>query len=208
MSDYLWDKSGEVDPEIEQLEELLGTLSHKPHAATLPDSLLSQVGARAFTHWSEWAAAAVLILMGLAGLWIGSERLDARAQIPSLATQEIAVAPVETGHISETAREVRREAHSHNRSNNEIASGRPFRRRPLFNLYSNQNSAQARSQTNVPQSANQDAVSQTPMSVEEIAEARRARDELILALQVASAKLNHAQHRAQSLTSTNPGLNP
>jgi hypothetical protein len=30
MSDYLWDKSGEVDPEVERLEGMLGRLRHHP----------------------------------------------------------------------------------------------------------------------------------------------------------------------------------
>jgi hypothetical protein len=28
--DYLWDKTGEPDPEIQQLEEILGTLRYQP----------------------------------------------------------------------------------------------------------------------------------------------------------------------------------
>ena len=30
MTDYLWDKSGEPDPEIQRLEHLLGGFAHRP----------------------------------------------------------------------------------------------------------------------------------------------------------------------------------
>jgi hypothetical protein len=36
MSDYLWDKSGAPDAEVERLEELLGSLRHRPSALELP----------------------------------------------------------------------------------------------------------------------------------------------------------------------------
>ena len=34
--DYLWDKSGEPDPEIQQLEEILGTLRYQPKPFEIP----------------------------------------------------------------------------------------------------------------------------------------------------------------------------
>jgi type III restriction enzyme len=34
--DYLWDKSGEPDPQIQQLEEILGTLRYQPRPLNLP----------------------------------------------------------------------------------------------------------------------------------------------------------------------------
>ena len=34
--DYLWDKTGQPDPEIQQLEEILGTLRYQPKPLVLP----------------------------------------------------------------------------------------------------------------------------------------------------------------------------
>jgi hypothetical protein len=39
MSDYLWDKTGARDAEVERLENLLGQLRHRPRPFTLPDEL-------------------------------------------------------------------------------------------------------------------------------------------------------------------------
>ena len=36
--DYLWDKTGQPDPEIQKLEEILGTLRHQPKPLELPAS--------------------------------------------------------------------------------------------------------------------------------------------------------------------------
>jgi hypothetical protein len=36
MSDYLWDKTGEVDAEVERLEELLGEFRHRQRSLELP----------------------------------------------------------------------------------------------------------------------------------------------------------------------------
>jgi len=38
-ADYLWDKTGEPDPEIQQLEEILGTLRYQPRPLEIPAGL-------------------------------------------------------------------------------------------------------------------------------------------------------------------------
>ena len=35
-SDYLWDRSGEPDPEVQHLEEILGALRHRGSLPVLP----------------------------------------------------------------------------------------------------------------------------------------------------------------------------
>ena len=35
--DYLWDKTGQPDPQIQQLEEILGTLRYQPKPLAIPD---------------------------------------------------------------------------------------------------------------------------------------------------------------------------
>ena len=57
--DYLWDGSGEPDPEIEQIEQMLGRYRHKGKAPELPVR-------RSFSP--RLAVAAAILLMALAGL--------------------------------------------------------------------------------------------------------------------------------------------
>lgn len=67
--DYLWDKSGEADPEIEELEQLLGNLRYRRPASDLPlpKSRPAQKP-RNFTP-AFAVAAAVLLAIAAAGVW-------------------------------------------------------------------------------------------------------------------------------------------
>src|SRR5215475_5637517 len=65
--DYLWDKSGEPDPEIQQLEQILGTLRYQPRPLELPDDLIVQ---RRRNYFPLMAIAATFVIALLsAGLW-------------------------------------------------------------------------------------------------------------------------------------------
>ncbi|MCA1634324.1 MAG: hypothetical protein LC802_11690 [Acidobacteria bacterium] len=72
MSDYLWDKTGDGDAEVERLEELLGGFGHRPRALELPAAeaapppRVSLLQSRRFRP-ALLAAAAALLLMMLAG---------------------------------------------------------------------------------------------------------------------------------------------
>ena len=67
--DYLWDKTGEPDPEIQQLEDILGTLRYQPKPLELPQDLLTPRQRR--NHFPLVAIAATVLLALLAtGLWL------------------------------------------------------------------------------------------------------------------------------------------
>ena len=62
--DYLWDKSGQPDPEVQKLEEILGTLRYQPRPLELPVS-------RRRSYFPLLAIAASLLLAVLAaGVWL------------------------------------------------------------------------------------------------------------------------------------------
>lgn len=60
--DYLWDRSGEPDPEIQRLEEILGTLRYQPKPL--------QLAPRRSYFPLLAIAAAVLIALLAGGLWL------------------------------------------------------------------------------------------------------------------------------------------
>jgi len=67
--DYLWDKTGEPDPEIQQLEEILGTLRYQSKPLELPQDLLTPQRRR--NHFPLVAiAATVLLALLAAGVWL------------------------------------------------------------------------------------------------------------------------------------------
>jgi len=71
--DYLWDKTGEVDEEIEQLGNLLGSLRHKHPAEPLPLPAVSRPWFQLNSTLLAAAAAIVLLLLA-GGLWLGLNR--------------------------------------------------------------------------------------------------------------------------------------
>jgi len=66
--DYLWDKSGQPDPQIQELEEILGTLRYQPKPLIIPRDL---VPSRRRNYFPLLAiAAAVLVALLATGIWI------------------------------------------------------------------------------------------------------------------------------------------
>ena len=75
--DYLWDKSGEPDPQIQQLEEILGTLRYQPRPLPLAPR----------RHYFPLLAIAAALVVALltGGLWLLLQNPD--ASIPSVAIE-------------------------------------------------------------------------------------------------------------------------
>jgi hypothetical protein len=73
--DYLWDKSGEPDPQIQQLEEILGTLRYQPRPLNLPSR-------RNYIPLLAIAATVVMALLA-GGLW--TQIQSPEPSIPSIA---------------------------------------------------------------------------------------------------------------------------
>ena len=200
--DYLWDKTGEPDPEIQELEEILGTLRYQPRPLEIPAdpqtdprrSFLSVLAPRLLSRLAI-AATIAAILVGL-GLWLGLQRLQQR---PSPAVAGSSKTPAPTANPSSTAVSTPNE----NR-NSSVASAPspkeqkhtdgPRRHRVNPSLLAG-NVNQARHATR------KGLVKDTQLAAKELREAEAAKDQLMLALRVASAKLNFAQRKAQN---TNP----
>ena len=73
--DYLWDKSGKPDPEIQQLEEILGTLRYQPRPLNLP---------RRRNYFVPLAIAATVVMAILTGgVWLQLRKPE--ASIPPVA---------------------------------------------------------------------------------------------------------------------------
>ena len=66
--DYLWDGSGEPDPQIQKLESTLGRFRHNRAAPEFPEIPISAQPARrarflALPRWPQWAAVAAAVLV-------------------------------------------------------------------------------------------------------------------------------------------------
>ena len=76
--DYLWDKSGEPDPEVERLEKALGSLRYRRPAEPLPLPAAAPTRRSFRLSFSPAlaAAAALLFLILAGGVWLGLRRPD------------------------------------------------------------------------------------------------------------------------------------
>jgi hypothetical protein len=73
-NNYLWDRTGEPDKELQQLEELLGELRYQPRPLQIPDNI--RVGRRR-SFIPALAIAATLLFAVAIGLWLNVNRRSA-----------------------------------------------------------------------------------------------------------------------------------
>lgn len=174
---YLWDRSGEPDPQIQELEQLLGTLRYIPKPLAIP-AQIQPARRRSFVP-ALAAAAAIALLALMLGLWFGFNRrqasvLTAGSNPPVDRPLPTSAAPASSGN--ETTARV------------QVDSQRPVAVKQI--------AASARRQTRV-----QRAVIREPeLTPVELAE----KEQVLAALRLVSFKLNVAKSRTQGTPPANP----
>jgi hypothetical protein len=161
--DYLWDKSGEPDPEIQQLEEILGTLRYQPKPFEVPRNVPAP---RRRSYFPLIVIAATLLVALLAGgIWL---RVRTRHE-PQPQYVQVPAPPVEEKPIAREPEKTPAPPKEH------VAVNRVPRKRS----------------------------SSPVLSKREREEALAAKQQLMLALRVASEKLNLVHKRTQSTSPAN-----
>jgi hypothetical protein len=172
--DYLWDRKGEPDPEIQQLEEVLGTLRYRPQPLAIPAQLQRS---QKQTHFSHFAIAAAIAVMLLGGGWwmlLISRRAPDSARAPkATATDPASVVSANAASGDQAIR-----------STPDDKRAQPPRRRVIPMVLA-RNAYRGRPQV----------VKRYEAITRERTEAEAAKEQLFLALRVASAKLSLAQKR-------------
>ena len=177
-NNYLWDRSGEIDPDIQQLEETLGTLRYQPQPLRIPISL--QIGRRR-SFYPLMAIAATIALIAIAlGLWFAFNKRQ--ATLPTEARQNSQPAP----------KQVEKPEPQQNDQPQQAAVGPDVKpsvtqkrhREPARNLL-------VRNRVRPP--------APPELTVAERAE----REQVLVALRLVSFKLNVAQRRTQGLPAPN-----
>ncbi|HKY44556.1 MAG TPA: hypothetical protein VJM50_15815 [Pyrinomonadaceae bacterium] len=161
--DYLWDKSGPPDPEIQQLENILGTLRYQPKPFEIPRDVPAPRRRNYFPLLAAVAATlSVALLAGTVWLRVRSRNEAPRqASVPSAPPVEQKTIPTPEPEKNLAPRE-RNVAVNHKRRNR--SSGLTKRERE---------------------------------------EALAAKQQLMIALRLASEKLNLAQKKIQSTPPAN-----
>jgi hypothetical protein len=200
MSDYLWDKTGEPEEDVERLEQLLGTLRYEPRPLQLPEDFSARAARNSFRpqqrpfRWQRLAVAASLLLTLLAGAWLLTSQRNKSVLQQAIAPQQQIVAPQpneqaprnETATTNNDHEQVapapkettgieRVNYQPHKRVSTHVGA-KAIRRAP-------------RALTNGPQ----EQLASTPMTPEQ----KQATEQLLLALRIASAKYNYAQREMQ-----------
>jgi hypothetical protein len=103
--DYLWDKTGEPDPQIQQLEEILGTLRYQPKPLQVPEEL--PLPQRRYFPWLAIAATVLLAILA-GGIWLstrsGSEAPPHEVKVtPPAPVKEVTPSPAGTTDPPKTA---------------------------------------------------------------------------------------------------------
>jgi hypothetical protein len=183
-ADYLWDKTGEPDPEIQQLEEVLGTLRYQPRPLEIPAGL--NVGRepgffRSHAAPLAIAATVTMLLLGL-GLWLGLQRLQR-------SPQQIVKSP--------DTHQVRPVSSPDEKQNSAVAASTPAPEQKRIEKFPRHRVNPSLLARNSKRDRNT-AVKDQQLTVKQQQEARAAKDQLMLALRVTSMKLSLAQKKAQS----------
>lgn len=190
-NDYLWDRTGEPDPEIQQLEEILGTLRYQPRPLEIPEGL--KVGRersffRGFAVPLAIAAAIATLLLGL-GLWLGLQRLQ-RSEPRQIVKNSASPAVVNPNPV---------ETPADKKQNLTVAVSPPMSEKTHIDESSRHAGNPARLPGNSSRIRN--AMLRDQLNARQKQEAEVAKNQLMLALRLTSAKLSLAQKKAQS---TNP----
>jgi len=184
--DYLWDKTGEPDPEIQQLEQVLGTLRYQPRTLDIPPGLVPVQKRSFFPRLLAIAATIAIMLFGF-GLWLRLHRQPspevskAPGNPATNGTDRAAVQVPDTGNDLgpvtpkiEVAAKPRRHAINHAAPSHYVA-----------------------------RYARRHGVATPELAAQELKEGVAAKEQLMIALRVASSKLNFAQKKAQEINSEN-----
>lgn len=216
MSDYLWDKTGEPEREVERLEELLGALKHQPRPLELPSDVRVEQP-RHRLRPALAAAAAVVALIMLAGAWLASTRGDGDAE------QKIAVKPQHEAPQREATPTVNNagtvtvpEQPDEQVVRNDEREEKTFRRQaPRVGAVNKRRGSTSLTKT-PPAARREDAVAREPLDehrrVDDMAsispEQREAKEQLMYALRLTSAKLNEVQRRTRDASDERPAASP
>jgi hypothetical protein len=201
MSDYLWDPSGDADPEVEEFEEALSAIRYRAGTSELPERLENALRMRRPKRlpWLLAAAAALAFVLFTSGLWL-SWRPNQRRALPTqqaVGSNENST-PLGTSPGSETKAPPRgdeahepRETAQVGKSRRDVLSNGPARK---------QGEASAGGNKTGRRKGARSPAARTPgreLYVSDAASGEAAKAQIMLALQITSSKLGLAQRMAQ-----------
>ena len=170
--DYLWDRSGEPDLELQRLEEILGTLRYQPQPLKIPADI--QIGRRRSFSPALAIAAAIALFAVILGLWFHFHRPATGPPLEASQNSQTEQKPIETAP---------RVAPGKGNSQSASLKGPGNHRKPAARkLVATRRTPFIRRDTSQPE-----------LTPQESAE----KEQVLIALRLVSAKLNLAQRKTQ-----------
>jgi hypothetical protein len=176
--DYLWDRSGEPDAELQRLEEILGTLRYQPRALPIPADI--KMGRRRSFSRALAIAAAIALVAVLLGLWFHFHRPATAPPLEASRNSQIEQKPIETAPQVASGKGISQPASSKRPGIN--------RKHAARNLVATRRTPFIRRDTSQPE-----------LTPQELAE----KEQVLIALRLVSAKLNLAQRKTQGAPQLN-----
>jgi len=214
---YLWDKAGEPDPEIQELERVMGTLRYQPRQLVIPEGLkLDPQRSSIWNFGPRLAIAATIILVvGAAALWLSVGIRDApgpttaETKPDGVLNSDQAAVTVPSDVLNEVPSSVQTnppgEVPGSVPAGTTDYLGIAEDARPLPGKRVNTFRHNRPNRTNAEDATRRRVTEPaTPvLAADELREAQAGKAKLMLALRVASAKLNVALRKAQGTNSGN-----
>jgi len=176
--DYLWDRSGNPDPELQKLEEILGTLRYQPQPLRIPADI--QIGRRRVFFPALAIAAAIALFAVLLNLWFHFHRPATAPPLEARRNSEAEQKPIETARHIAPGKGISQTSSSKSQRNNRKPAAR--------NLVATRRTPFIRRDTSQPK-----------LTPQELAE----KEQVLIALRLVSAKLNLAQRKTQGAPQLN-----
>lgn len=197
--DYLWDKSGEPDAEIAELEQTLGRLRYKRPVEPLSLPTTSRAWFRPLFSPALAIAAMLVILLLAGGLWLGLRRANNAGGINSASVNKapevsqpapaVSGPPPHTGPVNPDGGNMAR------KDEQQLVNPLSPSRRIVRHTTSERQQTIAQAQT---------VNNATRAQREEIARGQEAKAQLIKALLITSDKLNAVQKKIEGNQERNP----
>lgn len=178
-NNYLWDRTGKVDPEIQELEEVLGELRYRPRPLHIPADL--RIGRRRALLPGLAIAATIALIAVALGIWFSLNRRQSAQQLQANTGSPVKQTPIAPEVAPPSPRVEQLAAR-----NPKPADNRKRQRESTHNaLLTRRNLLLTR---RAPRE-----IRQPELTPQELADKQR----VLLALRLVSAKLSMAQRRTQ-----------
>lgn len=225
MSDYLWDKSGEADPEIERLENLLAARRYEPAPLQVPHAVTDRAVPQAYRPrrvlQQVAALAAGIVLAVITGVWMHGKRQDVRTENMVVAARDelreasfeeprqpsapgSSASVLEVEQASGIGSDGIDEERSGRRTRERIGTVRRERRTMKLRIHVPLNVARVARRTpgRISENGNSSVAPEDAGDAELLAslpeERAQAKEQLMLAMRMTSQKLNAARDRTQA----------